>query len=128
LKDALIEAATRVGFVREVPVLDADGKPTGRTKPEWDGDGGLTGYLEWAAVFHPGHFIPQLGRVIINRWISFGIGYPYRLLFDNDTLVGCWMILLWWHLVAFFDSTRVNKPENDDPSIVEPIAIATSAA
>jgi putative SOS response-associated peptidase YedK len=25
-------------------------------------------------------------------------------------------------------STRVNKPENDDPSIVEPIAIATSAA
>ena len=24
-------------------------------------------------------------------------------------------------------STRVNKPENDDPSIVEPIAIATSA-
>jgi putative SOS response-associated peptidase YedK len=25
-------------------------------------------------------------------------------------------------------STRVNKPENDDPSIVEPIAIATSTA
>jgi putative SOS response-associated peptidase YedK len=25
-------------------------------------------------------------------------------------------------------STRVNKPENDDPSIVEPTAIATSAA
>ena len=25
-------------------------------------------------------------------------------------------------------STRVNKTENDDPSIVEPIAIATSAA
>jgi putative SOS response-associated peptidase YedK len=25
-------------------------------------------------------------------------------------------------------STRVNKPENDDPSIVEPIALATSAA
>jgi putative SOS response-associated peptidase YedK len=25
-------------------------------------------------------------------------------------------------------STRVNKPKNDDPSIVEPIAIATSAA
>jgi len=25
-------------------------------------------------------------------------------------------------------STRVNKPENDDPSIVEPIATATSAA
>jgi len=26
------------------------------------------------------------------------------------------------------DLDRVNKPENDDPSIVEPIAIATSAA
>jgi len=25
-------------------------------------------------------------------------------------------------------SIRVNKPENDDPSIVEPIALATSAA
>jgi hypothetical protein len=25
-------------------------------------------------------------------------------------------------------STRVNKPENDDPSIVEPIRVATDAA
>jgi len=25
-------------------------------------------------------------------------------------------------------STRVNKPENDDPSIVEPIEVATDAA
>jgi hypothetical protein len=25
-------------------------------------------------------------------------------------------------------STRVNKPENDDPSIVEPIVLDTSAA
>ena len=25
-------------------------------------------------------------------------------------------------------STRVNKPENDDPSILEPIELATSAA
>jgi putative SOS response-associated peptidase YedK len=25
-------------------------------------------------------------------------------------------------------SAKVNKPENDDPSIVEPIALATSAA
>ena len=50
LKEALLEAATRVGFVREVDVLDKDGKPTGKTKPEWDGDGGLAGYLESAAV------------------------------------------------------------------------------
>jgi hypothetical protein len=64
LKEALLEAATRVGFVREVDVLDANGKPTGRKKPEWDGDGGLAGYLEWAAVFQPGHFIRQLGKVM----------------------------------------------------------------
>jgi len=25
-------------------------------------------------------------------------------------------------------STRVNKPENDDPSIIEPIEVATDAA
>ena len=53
-----------MGFVREVDVLDADGKPTGKKKPEWDGDGGLAGYLEWAAVYQPGHFIPQLGKVM----------------------------------------------------------------
>ena len=64
LKEALLEAATRVGFVREVDILDANGKPTGKKKPEWDGDGGLAGYLEWAAVFQPGHFIPQLGKVM----------------------------------------------------------------
>jgi hypothetical protein len=64
LKEALLEAATRVGFVREVDILDKDGKPTGKTKPEWDGDGGLAGYLEWAAVYQPGHFIPQLGKVM----------------------------------------------------------------
>jgi hypothetical protein len=62
LKEALLEAATRVGFVREVDVLDADGKPTGRKVPEWDGDGGLAGYLEWAAVYQPGHFIPPVCR------------------------------------------------------------------
>ena len=64
LKEALLEAATRVGFVREVDILDANGKPTGKKKPEWDGDGGLAGYLEWAAVFQPGHFIRQLGKVM----------------------------------------------------------------
>ena len=57
-------AATRVGFIRENDILDKDGKPTGKTELKWDGDGGLEGYLEWAAVYHPGHFIPQLGRVM----------------------------------------------------------------
>jgi hypothetical protein len=60
----VLAAATGVGFIREVKVLDANGLPTGQMKPEWDGDGGLAGYLEWAAVFQPGHFITQLGRVM----------------------------------------------------------------
>jgi hypothetical protein len=64
LKEALLAAATRVGFIREADVLDNDGKPTGKTKPVWDGDGGLAGYLEWAAVYQSGHFITQLGRVM----------------------------------------------------------------
>ena len=64
VKEALLAAATRVGFIRENDILDKDGKSTGKTELKWDGDGGLEGYLEWAAVYHPGHFIPQLGRVM----------------------------------------------------------------
>jgi hypothetical protein len=64
LKEALLAAATRVGFIHEDDVLDESGNPTGKTELRWDGDGGLEGYLEWAAVHHPGHFIPQLGRVM----------------------------------------------------------------
>ena len=64
MKEALLAAATNVGFVREEDLLDKDGKSTGKTELKWDGDGGLEGYLEWAAVYHPGHFITQLGRVM----------------------------------------------------------------
>jgi hypothetical protein len=34
LKEALLAAATRVGFIREVKVLDENGLPIGQTKPE----------------------------------------------------------------------------------------------
>jgi hypothetical protein len=53
LKEALLAAATRVGFIHEDDVLDENGKPTGKTELRWDGDGGLEGYLEWAAVYTP---------------------------------------------------------------------------
>ena len=63
-KEALLAAAEAIGFIHEDDVLDENGKPTGATTLSWNGDGGLEGYLEWAAVHHPGHFIPQLGRVM----------------------------------------------------------------
>ena len=64
MKEALLAAATRVGFIHEDDILDKDGKPTGRTKKRWNGEGGLEGYLVWAAVHRSTHFITQLGRVM----------------------------------------------------------------
>jgi hypothetical protein len=64
MKEALLGAATAVGFIHEDDVLDENGKPTGATKMSWNGDGGLQGYLEWAAVYRASHFIPQLGRIM----------------------------------------------------------------
>ena len=75
MKEALLEAASRVGFIREED-LDADGKPTGKakansvwnpmgeSKPIWSGEDGLVGYLTWASVYQSGHFMSQLGRVM----------------------------------------------------------------
>jgi putative SOS response-associated peptidase YedK len=40
-----------------------------------------------------------------------------------------WTVSLNAHLMRMWPiSTRVNKPENDDPSIIEPIELATDAA
>jgi hypothetical protein len=64
MKEALLAAATCVGFIHEDDILDKDGKPTGRTKKRWNGEGGLEGYLVWAAVHRSTHFITQLGRVM----------------------------------------------------------------
>jgi hypothetical protein len=64
MKEALLAAATRVGFIHEDDILDKDGKPTGRTKKRWNGEGGLEGYLEWAAVYRSSHIISLLGRVM----------------------------------------------------------------
>ena len=43
--------AEEVGFIRRVPVLDAEGKPTGRTEIRY-GEGGELGYMKWLAENH----------------------------------------------------------------------------
>jgi hypothetical protein len=64
LKEALLQAAEDVGEVREQDILDADGKPTGRTRLVPTGKDGLIGYLRWAAVHRSNAFIAQLGRIL----------------------------------------------------------------
>ena len=64
LKDALLLAAEQVGEIRKVPVLDADGNPTGEFEFEYSGVDGLLGYLRWAAINRPASFLALLGRVL----------------------------------------------------------------
>jgi hypothetical protein len=63
LKQALLNAAMRVGFIHKDDVRDKDGKPTGRTRKTWKGEDGLEGYLVWA-VIRSTHFLSLLGRVM----------------------------------------------------------------
>lgn len=62
LKEAFLQAANNAGFVMEVPRLDADGKQIGTELIA--GEGGLVGYLTWAAINRSNAFISQLGRFI----------------------------------------------------------------
>jgi hypothetical protein len=62
LKEAFLQAANNAGFMMEVPRLDAEGKETGRDLI--CGEGGLVGYLTWAALHRPAAFIAQLGRIL----------------------------------------------------------------
>jgi hypothetical protein len=50
LKEALLRAAEEVGEVEEVPILDKDGKPTGKMRYRATGKNGLVGYLRWASA------------------------------------------------------------------------------
>jgi hypothetical protein len=62
LKEAFLQAASNAGFVMEVPRLDAEGKEIGRELIA--GEGGLVGYLTWAAINRSNAFMAQLGRFI----------------------------------------------------------------
>ena len=44
-----------VGFIRRVPVLDAEGKPTGEMETKY-GEGGELGYIKWLAENYPGPY------------------------------------------------------------------------
>ena len=54
LRTLVREAAEAIGFIERVPVLDAEGKPTGRTELRYGKDG-EAGYLRWLAANHPGY-------------------------------------------------------------------------
>jgi hypothetical protein len=64
LKDALLDAATELGFPEEVTLLDDDGRPTGVIKMTKTGIDGLQGYLEWLGLNNPRTFAVLLGRVL----------------------------------------------------------------
>jgi hypothetical protein len=59
---AVARAAEELGFVREVKIVDEGGKET--TELQYDGDGGLVGFLKWAALHHTAAFLAQLGRIL----------------------------------------------------------------
>jgi hypothetical protein len=63
IKSLIREAAANTGFMEWVPVLDAEGKPTGQFEQRWGKDGEL-GYLEWLARNHPSVFGTLYGKLI----------------------------------------------------------------
>jgi hypothetical protein len=64
LKDALLIAATELGEIKHIKVLDADGQPTGEIEYQYTGHEGLVGYLKWVGVHRPASFMALLGRVL----------------------------------------------------------------
>ena len=63
IKTIIRQAAEEVGFIRRVPVLDAEGKPTGQTEIKY-GEGGELGYMKWLAENHPGPYAMLYGKLI----------------------------------------------------------------
>jgi hypothetical protein len=56
LKDAILEAADRLGYIREEPKLDDKGKPTGEIELVHDGKDATVGYLMWLDKHNPASF------------------------------------------------------------------------
>ena len=59
-----LESANQLGYLKEVPVVDKEGKPTGRVDLLHDGEGGMTGYLVWLGKNNPAAYAPLLARVL----------------------------------------------------------------
>ena len=64
LKDAILEAADRLGYIREEPKLDDKGKPTGEIELVHDGKDATVGYLMWLGKHNPASFAALLARVL----------------------------------------------------------------
>jgi len=63
LKTLVREAAEETGLIERVPVLDKEGKPTGRYEFRYGAEG-EKGYLKWVARNHPGHFMALYGKLL----------------------------------------------------------------
>jgi len=63
LRTLVREAAEAIGFIERVPVLDAEGKPTGRIELRYGKDG-EAGYLRWLAANHPRYFAALYGKLL----------------------------------------------------------------
>jgi hypothetical protein len=63
LRTLVREAAEETGLIERVPVLDKEGKPTGRYEFRYGAEG-EKGYLKWVARNHPGHFMALYGKLI----------------------------------------------------------------
>ena len=64
LKDAILEAADRLGYIREEPKLDDKGEPTGEIELVHDGKDATVGYLMWLGKHNPASFAALLARVL----------------------------------------------------------------
>ena len=64
LKDAILASAEQLGYIKEVPILNRRGEPSGRYELVHSGEGGITGYLVWLGKNNPAAYAPLLGRVL----------------------------------------------------------------
>lgn len=64
LKDDLLTAAEELGFPKVMPILDANGEPTGETELIATAEQGRVGFLKWLGLHYPAAFASLLGRVI----------------------------------------------------------------
>ena len=60
INEAAKEAAERLGFIREVETVGADGKS--KVQLHYEGEDGIVGYMMWLGLHHPASFAAILGR------------------------------------------------------------------
>jgi hypothetical protein len=63
IRKLIRQAAEETGFITQVPIFDAEGKPTGQFEEKMIEEG-EKGYLKWLAKMHPQQFASLYGRMI----------------------------------------------------------------